>query len=351
MRISLAGQGDPIPEVALPAPGEDPDFFSLSFQLEDGVDFVKAPYVEQGYTHFEVWCVGAVGGRGGDLIDVDAFGGRNFWGGGGGGGGLHRVAGLLADLPDNCPVVVGQAGADGDPIDELQPYELITVDGAGHVVFPISTYPNPDYVDLPTGGDGGASSFNGTTCHASGGKGGAAPTPDIFRDFLTAQHDFEPPGTTFTPTAEYAREIGDDANAGSGGEGGCGNRSAAGGGAAGGVGHLFGEAANGTWDGSIGKGGGGGRGGFLFVLPTGDGIHYTTIFHVAGNGGKGSFSFANISVFGDGQRAFVESESSGKATVPGAGGGAKANKLLKYGSRAPGFNPNGVVFIRLYKLT
>jgi hypothetical protein len=365
MRISLQGHGDPIPESAFPAPGEDVNVPSKSFLLEDGVPYVKAADVADGFTHFEVWCVGACGGRGGDRLGVTGSGGYNLWGGGGGGGGMHRVAGLLADLPDSSPVVVGQAGADADPIGPLETYELITVDGAGHVVFPISTYPNPDYVEPPPGDDGGASSFNGTTCRASGGKGGLAPSPDVFRDFLTPQHDSEPPGTTFDPGPEYAREIGAGADVGTGGEGGCGDRTTAGGGAPGGWGaypdvppsaipftpKVYTEAGNGSWNGSIGKGGGGSHGGKIWIFSLDGGVHYQHAWWIAGNGGKGSFSFANPSVFGDGQRAVLHSSSFSKVVIPGGGGGAKANRTLKYGSRASGFSPNGCVFLRLYKIS
>jgi hypothetical protein len=112
---------------------------------------------------------------------------------------------------------------------------------------------------------------------------------------------------------------------------------------------------NGSWDGSIGKGGGGGVGGFRIyahmegmtvVLNTG----YVIAMKLAADGGKGSFSFANPSVFGPGQPGTLHTGSSTNPILPGGGGGAKANKTLKYGSHASGFSPDGCVFIRLYKI-
>ena len=72
---------------------------------------------------------------------------RNY-GGAGGGGGFHRVRGLLSALPAICPVVVGAGGALGTEMHGSNPARTTN------------------------GGDGGASSFNATTCRASGGKGG-----------------------------------------------------------------------------------------------------------------------------------------------------------------------------------
>jgi hypothetical protein len=36
--------------------------------------------------------------------------------------------------------------------------------------------------------------------------------------------------------------------------------------------------------------------------------------------------------------------------IPGGGGGAKADKKLKFGSKAVGFDPNGLCMIRIYKV-
>lgn len=349
MRVSFEGHGEPIPEVAFPAPGEDPDSFSQSFQLVDGVDFVKAPYVDQDYTNFEVWCVGAAGGRGGNWLGTgDPFNRESFWGGAGGGGGVHRVAGLLADLPDNVTVVVGEAGAAGqDAVDTSAvgaPLPVMPMlperDGSGAIIMPLSLYPNPDWVE-PLAGEAGGGSFFGDVAKASGGMGGGAVWLET-----TDWSDY------------YYYNIVDDLLPGMGGTGGLGNRDIPGGGGAGGFRQATEEpilslAQRGGWDGTIGAGGGGGYGGrYRGVLNPGSSPPIFGWFD-AGNGADGAFSFGNPSVFGPGElRKFGPFETPGHhyLTIPGSGGGAKANKLLKYGSRAPGFNPNGLVFIRLYKI-
>jgi len=89
--------------------------------------------------------------------------------------------------------------------------------------------------------------------------------------------------------------------------------------------------ADGTWDSEIGQGGGGGLSGKT-VAP----------IRQAGNGGRGSYSFADTSVYGPRQ---------GKSgSIPGGGGGAKLNSLTHYGSKASQAIPDGVVFIRLTKI-
>lgn len=85
----------------------------------------------------------------------------------------------------------------------------------------------------------------------------------------------------------------------------------------------------------------------------------------AGNGGRGSFSYADTTVYGPrGTRITVaipignpimggHSGSFPGALVPGGGGGAKANrkKELLRGSRAVGAGPHGIVIIRLTRVT
>jgi len=276
-RFELGGKGEPIPLVALPDPNLDDNLPPKMLVLQDGVPFVKTDWVGLGYTHYEVWCVGAAGGKGGDgggrygiyaatsaALDpaiipptvswpyyvsggithwhdpyVDKFNGANMyipfpsaWGGGGGGGGLHVVAGLLIDLPDECPVVVGQAGTNADPgqISHPNPITPIPPYSPGS----INDTPGVTLVAPVTGEDGGHSSFNGDTCKASGGKGGN-------------------PGAHWSgSTLMYEAK---------GGDGGVGNQTAAGGGAAGSA--TEDNGADGTWDGAIGEGGGGGRGGMI----------------------------------------------------------------------------------------
>lgn len=302
-RIELGGYGPPIP---LPEDGLaslDPESSSrlpLVLNLPDGTIFKQADYSAFGYTHYEVLCIGAAGGLGGD-----AFGGV---GGAGGGGGLHIVHGLLADLSEEVLVTVGQAGVRGANgtsapryVAALQPFltngnhqAAFWTDAnppghpyddvSGNAVFPYVKLPNNPYVLLPNvswaeaqtwgvfviqdqfrspytpptdGGDGGYTSF-GDIAMASGGKAGEK-APRV-RDVLWAG---------------LPRMAG-----GEGGDGGVGGSIVAGGGALGAKYptdllafpeeqftqayedvRLQYEAKNGTWDGTIGQGGGGGRGG------------------------------------------------------------------------------------------
>lgn len=323
MRVFLAGEGDPIPQVALPDPNLSSDLPPQTFLFSDGDGFLKADWVGLGYTHYEVICIGAVGGNGGGqrMYSGDMQFSISF-GGGGGGGGLHRMAGLLSELPDSCPVVVGQAGDNG-------------IDGDT----------SPSHFVVPTsGGDGGVSSFNTETCFASGGKG-ADPTRIAAGNYPDSWPIFGPGGN--------------------GGEGGVGGRALAGGGAFGAESELHYEggveptdyrsatlfpAEDGTWDGGVGQGGGGGRGGNY--LTPGDFRAYPSRLEEASSGGQGSFSYGDTSVYGPRQsRQLFTGFGVSQILIPGSGGGAKLSKLATYGSRSPGANPNGAVFIRLTKVT
>lgn len=412
--IHLAGLGDPIPGIALGDPNVDPNLAPLLLVLADGASFNKADYTGFGYTHYEAWCVGAAGGRGGgpgqvvipetwseapapssewtahmnalraqyaalgENIDyypyfttvfyppgsppvyppeaqpgLDnhslGYAGDNMWaisiamaeeknnpthvlpyvtrhtpilnaiasiaGGAGGGGGLHVVTGALADLPASVPVTVGQAGADGAVGQDQS-------SGVYNVPIPAVTWSErydgvagPHFSPPAAGADGGASSF-GTIAKASGGKGGS---PAISW----------PGGVkTFAP---------------SGGAGGLGNRTLAGGGAAGSSAAGT-SGADGGWDGSIGAGGGGGRGGKATAAEPGPNDEST-------NGGQGSFSFADTSVFGDKDvRTFWAAGGSGGLVIPGGGGGAKLPGNRKAGSKAVSYSPNGLVLLRLVRV-
>lgn len=277
MRIELAG--------TLNRP--DPVVLRLD---EDRAGFNILGYREEGYTNFEVICIGGAGGQGGG---IDSQGGGNqirSYGGAGGGGGFHRVRGLLSALPSLINIVVGKGGTMGND----------------HLNDPNQT---------TDGGDGGYSSFNGATCLASGGKGGLrVRTNDI--------------------------SLATQAN---GGIGGIGNRSIAGGGALGGVAASPGVAGTAGQDGilgfnDIGQGGGGGAGGLSRY-----GIG-TTFFATAG--GKGSYNPSNLSVFGPGLPPTFESR-------PGGASGAKASPLnglstvygQSNGDRLPA--GAGIVIVRL----
>jgi hypothetical protein len=221
-------------------------------------------YLEDGYTDFEVICIGGAGGQGGG---IDSQGTGNLirsYGGAGGGGGFHRVRGLLSILPTLVPIVVGKGG----------------IMGADH--------PN-DPNQTTDGGDGGYTSFNGATCLASGGKGGKrVQTNDISAPI-------------------YA----------DGGEGGVGNRSISGGGGLGGTAPAPGVAGTAGRDGilgfnNVGQGGGGGAGGLgRYGMGT---ILYATA------GGKGSYNPSNLSVFGPGLPPVAQIQ-------PGGASGATASPL------------------------
>ena len=237
--------------------------------------FDVADYIDQGYTHFDVICIGAGGGRGGG-IDTNGSGTgiRNF-GGEGGGGGFHRVRGLLSALPASVAVVVGSPGTNG----------------ADHASDPAST---------TDGQDGEASTFHGTTCRASGGEGGKRAQTNSLT--VSTQAD--------------------------GGAGGIGNRSIAGGGAAGGEagtptatgpGTPGTPGADGTFFQNIGKGGGGGAGGV--------GTYADVTCNAATAGGKGSYNPGDTSVYGPSGLPGDDSVSGAASIVPGRASGAKASPL------------------------
>jgi hypothetical protein len=286
-----------------------PDPLVLTYLSND--TFNTLGYINTGFTHFEVICIGGGGGMGGG-IDTNNTGTliRNF-GGAGGGGGLHRVRGLLSALPNSCSVVVGAAG---DPGTEDVSNPAFTTDGE----------------------DGGASTFNAFTCRASGGKGGKR-----------AQSNSE----TVSTQAD-------------GGEGGTGNQTTAGGGAAGGLAATLDPPNPGIpgtpgsdgalivgYYGIIGKGGGGGAGGI--------GKYYGTVISIATAGGRGSYNPGDLSVFGRGYTPSDDIHSLSVDIIPGGAGGAKATPLNElpytYGSSqfsylvtsVPYVAKSGVVIIRL----
>lgn len=232
-------------------------------------------YRDLGYTHFEVMCIGGGGGRGGGIDTANTGTLVRSYGGAGGGGGSHRVHGLLSALPATCPVVVGAGGAVGTE----------------HVSNPAST---------TNGSDGGASSFNDTTCRASGGKGGKKVATNVW-----------------PPTATGA----------DGGEGGVGNRIIAGGGATGGTAGIPTATGPGTpgkdgVDGAlfqnVGEGGGGGAGG-VGRYPT-PGV----TCNAATSGGRGSYNPGDTSVYGPGDIPGNDSSSGSPNIIPGGASGAKA---------------------------
>ena len=446
-RIELGGFGEPIPTVALPDPNVDENFPSVVLQLNDGEPFIKLDWEGVGYTHYEVWVVGACGGVGGrnapiqwipttqfdvhtpdtvwnaavqlrrsylytgpgtDQVWVDGryvpygqwhsqvweplvparwmtdeehlnyinpthIGSINTWtvadlldadlsynpgsagyslGGAGGGGGVCVGSGLLADLPAAVPIAVGQHGTDGANGQDLNssptyvpepprwvdrhhymlapewvdnhyfssPADMAKVDIVNNWGYlwplPHEAVPPPE-----PGEDGGSSSFGGLTV-ASGGKGGHS-------------------GIKWVGAVKSDDQIG--------GDGGVGGQSAAGGGAQGSTARSA-SGKDGTWDGIIGQGGGGGFGG-KYWPPAG--VSGGAITNIASNGGQGSYSFADTTVYGIRQyRQSIPSGSGGVsvAVVPGGGGGVRANHTTPAGSKASGYSPDGAVLIRIFKV-
>ena len=229
------------------------------------------------------------------------------------------------------------------------------------------------------GQDGGASSF-GDVCVASGGKGG----------FPATVWDTSRPSSGYN----FPGEVGAAKPDGRGGQGGKGGQAAAGGGGAGAFFTLepgdFGseirkvtQAKDGTWNGVVGEGGGGGLAGEYMPgwrpmysapasLAADELMHglYDDVIIEATPGAKGSFSYSDTSVYGQRQdRQFGYNEDPAPRDtmvkvsplvfvytptpyliVPGCGGGARINKSQGFGSRAPGFSPDGAVLIRVTKI-
>jgi hypothetical protein len=244
----------------------------LIVRFNSNQNFTPQQYIDLGYTHFDVICIGAGGGMGGGIDTANTGTLVRSYGGAGGGGGYHRVRGLLSALPATCPVVIGVGGALGTE----------------HSSNPAST---------TNGGDGGSSSFNDPTCRASGGKGGKR----VQTNSLTS------------------------ATLADGGDGGIGNRLNAGGGSLGGTagtptatgpGTLGTAGADGTFFQDIGKGGGGGAGG---VGKYGGAV----TCNAATTGGRGSFNPGDTSVYGPGDTPKNDASTGAANIIPGGASGAK----------------------------
>ena len=262
----------------------------IIFESDD--DFDTLGYLDLGYTTIDVICIGGGGGRGGGVDTANTGSLIRTYGGEGGGGGFQRVQGLLSQLPDTCPVIVGDAGAAGTE--------------------------HPSNPGLTTdGGDGAYSSFNTNFCQASGGKGGKRA---------------QTVSTTVNPLAD-------------GGDGGIGNRTAVGGGGIGGhCGDPDDDPSTST-DGedgpiidNIGHGGGGGAG----AISKYDGTSYLE----ATGGGRGSWDPDNLLVAGDGEDPQVGGTGVDQSK-PGRGGGAMAKPLsgLPYNYGQAGVNGAVVIYL------
>jgi len=275
-----------------------PDPVVLKFTSDQDIISDLLDYIELGYTHFDVICIGAGGGSGGGINTGGAGTLIRSYGGAGGGGGFHRVRGLLSALAENelCQVIVGAAG----------------IPGTDHASNPALT---------TDGGDGEASTFNNTTCRASGGKGGKRVQSN----------------STSTTTQAH------------GGEGGLGNRTAAGGGAAGGMAGIPSPSGPGTpgtpgTDGSlfsnnVGEGGGGGAGGV--------GQYVGLTNNPATAGGRGSYNPGDTSVYGPGGTPQFDENAGAINTVPGGASGAKAAPLNGLPTVYGQSSEMGVVILRL----
>lgn len=439
-QIEFDGKGDPIPTLALPPFGADGNLPPAVLTFMNSADFKVSDYRALGFTHYEAWCVGAAGGRGGDATTVvsqpvvlsqqpvsqdvwnlgleatriEDFYTTGEWdhvyawglpgpngtglatmadyrnwenpnhmmtfqtyaapflfpdvesmGGGGGGGGFQKVNGVLADLPDSVPVIVGKVGVDAPygqidangpftpnpvayiPQDTTLPYPRGRLNEIQNYLIPYSRsypLPHPSFDNPTPGGDGGTSSF-GDVGQASGGKGG---DPGMIWD-----------GAKFVVN-------------GKGGDGGIGGSLLPGGGGAGSAVEGV-NGADGVWDpeAGIGGGGGGGKGGLHdtttgFPMPGFSG--QTVVHHFATAGGQGSYSFGDTSVYGprqfrqpwtylkpvfqpNGTVTYTPTTEANTLVIPGGGGGARPNTSVKAGSKAPGFSPDGVVVLRLAQIT
>lgn len=276
MRFELAGTS------IRPAP--------IVIRIIQNENFYPDNYVQMEYTNFEVICIGAGGGTGGGIDTGDAV---RSYGGAGGGGGYHRVRGILLALPNICPVVIGLGGSPG----------------TDHASNPgLTTH----------GADGGYSSFNDTTCRASGGQGGRR----VQTNSLTAS------------TLAH------------GGVGGVGNRINPGGGAVGGAAGspsppVSGVAGvDGTFFTNVGKGGGGGAGGLGQY-----GVSEALVSATAG--GRGSYNPGDTSVYGPGFPPSNDPIGGGQLIVPGSASGAKASPLTGLPTVYGQSGKSGIVVLRL----
>lgn len=278
-----------------------PDPLVLKFTTNQNFDPTK--YIALGYTDFDVICIGGGGGMGGGINTGNTGTLVRSSGGAGGGGGLHRVQGLLSQLPISCPVIIGSGG----------------IPGTDDVASPAFT---------TDGSDGGYSAFNNNTCRASGGRGGKR----VQINSLTV------------------------ATQANGGDGGVGNSITAGGGGLGGVpgtptatgpGIPGTPGIDGTWHGGIGQGGGGGAGGVgKYGAPP-------VTCNAATAGGRGSYNPGDQSVYGPAGLPTTDDPSGAANVMPGFAGGGKTTPVdglpYVYGSSAPRRIPSnpGAVTLRL----
>lgn len=305
MRLELGGVIKPLNPIVL-------------IFTEDGT-FNAGEYQDLGYTNFEVIIIGGGGGRGGGTYGEDTEHPGEYvrtFGGEGGGGGLLRVKGLVSALAPTMAITVGQGGAPGADSIEVEPFD-------------------PD--DTTAGEDGGYSQFfGGDTTVGMASRGGFGGQPSISR----------------------SRDISSNANGGAGGY------PAMGTGGAGGEAEIIAtmggntpptRGENGVLNHSVsgtdtsdwwGGGGGGGPGGIETVTPGSpptDGITHGR----SEQGGNGSYSVNDVSVYGVGGDDLTDHETGATRVVPGFGGGGRITPLnSSYKVYGQSGQP-GVVAIRL----
>lgn len=78
-RIEFPGVGQPIPPIALPPVGSGDVIPPTVLTFTENVDFPVKQYRDLGFTHFEVTCVGAAGGKGGDASSVLFYAVEEIW--------------------------------------------------------------------------------------------------------------------------------------------------------------------------------------------------------------------------------------------------------------------------------
>lgn len=359
MRVHLAGKGDPISTVALPllVSAETPQ----SFLLEDGVPFEKADWVEIGYTDFEVWCIGAAGGKGGNdggkEISWYYTGDANF----------HRQLLQYQPVYEVAPPDIWEqvlemydTNARNSGVtyyiynnEQVTPRQLAELQNPSHLL-QVTFYVDPFVTEVPrTGGAGGGGGLQ----YVSGllddlpdsvpvtvGKAGSdSPAgqlavnadldpvasysvnfpPDWYHRYPSVYPLFPPPQPGqdggFSSFGDICQASGGKGGqphtiwedgvkvvSAKGGDGGIGGQIEAGGGGSGGLGV--------DWDGTVGHNGisvpgsdgswdgsigqgGGGGGGGTFVPPNWPSFPDPTVIQAA-PGGKGSFSFSDTTMYG-----------------------------------------------------
>lgn len=75
-----------------------------------------------------------------------------------------------------------------------------------------------------------------------------------------------------------------------------------------------------------------------------------SVLLIATAGGHGAFNYADTTVYGPRQQRSGDDQS-GQLIVPGSGGGSRPLSTKHYGGRGANATPNGVVIVRLLKLS